>query len=146
MVLHVWLPVLMCLFFSFFLLSDKAIIAAKSMTWCRKRGLKVQTCCHSLNYTPLLNLPLPPIYTYAYTKVQDVHEQKILGYFAVCSGRLCLEAGSAQRKCLGSALCQLQPLVWITCGRHDDERASGARWSVYDRKALLHVTNQAWRW
>lgn len=144
MVLHVWLPVLMCLFFSFFLLSDKAIIAPKSMTWCRKRGLKVQT--QSLNYTPPAKFtPSTNLHTCIY-KSAGCTWTKNVGNFAVCSGRLCLEAGSAQRKCLGSALCQLQPLVWITCGRHDDERASGARWSVYDQKALLHVTNQAWRW
>lgn len=62
------------------------------------------------------------------------------------AGSLCLEVGPAQRKCLGSALCQLQTLVSITCGCHDDERAAGARWSVYDRKALLHVTNQVQSW
>lgn len=43
------------------------------------------------------------------------------------AGSLCLEVGPTQRKCLGSALCQLQPLVWITCGCHNDERAALAR-------------------
>lgn len=36
--------------------------------------------------------------------------------------------------------------VWVTCGCRHDERAAGARWSVYDRKALLHVSNHAWSW
>lgn len=34
--------------------------------------------------------------------------------------------------------------VWVTCGCHDDERAAAAPWSVYDWKALLHVSNHAW--
>lgn len=117
-----------------FLLSDRAIITAESKTRCRKCRLKFQSCCLSLNCIPQ-NSPLHPFThtqakgcrTYASKNISSMRSTD-LGCFAVCTAsRLCLEAGPAQRKCLRSALCQLQPLVWITCGCHDDERASGAR-------------------
>lgn len=65
-------------------------------------------------------------------------------FAAPTAASVCLAAGLPRRKC--SAQCQLQPLVWITCGCLHDERAAAARWCVYDQEALLHVSNQGRSW